>query len=176
MTVLVLAGVELIFYKFGIGFFSDCAGNGLLTQGCFPCCSAGLTQRQSLSCSSPLPSNEEPGGAHGAGRGHTGTADPEWPQGYPRLDGIMLSVSTKRDWGVYSDGVCLPKAPTCCEALLSWRIYEWILCLTIGTGEWIPGFAFLPRRFCFCYETVVISNHKFSLFYPSHLLLHPTGG
>jgi len=70
--VLVLAGVELIFFIVAImglcfGFVLETV---LVIQGCFSYCRAGLTQSQGRFCYSAHPTGERAEGAQGAERGH----------------------------------------------------------------------------------------------------------
>ena len=94
VVVLVLAGIELIFFV--VACMGLCFGfvlqTVLMIQGCFSYCWAVLTQHQGLFCFSPhSPASRL--GVHKKLWGDTaGTADPNWPKGYSiPYDFIMLS-------------------------------------------------------------------------------------
>jgi len=53
----------------------------LMTQGCFSCCWATLTQNRGLFCSSLCPVSEWAGGAQGVGRGHSRDSWPHLTKG-----------------------------------------------------------------------------------------------
>ena len=77
--VLVLAGIELIFFTVAsMGLhFGFALETVLIIQRCFPYCWAVLTQSQGLSCFSHHPASEEAGGAQEVGKGHSRDS---WPQ------------------------------------------------------------------------------------------------
>ena len=78
ISVLVLAGVELIFLIVAsMGWCFGVVLETLITQRCFPYCWAVLTQSQGLFCSSSHPTSEGAGGAQKGGRGHS---QDSWPR------------------------------------------------------------------------------------------------
>jgi len=79
LFVLVLAGIELIFFPVAsTGLcFRFVLETALIIQGCFCYCWAELAQSQGPSCSSPHPTSEQAGSAQEAGRWHGGDS---WPQ------------------------------------------------------------------------------------------------
>lgn len=66
----------------------------LITHLCFSCCWEGLAQSQRFFSFSCGPESEEAGGDEKMGGDTAGTADPEWPEGYPRPYGIVLNTKT----------------------------------------------------------------------------------
>jgi len=88
VIVLVLAGVELIFFVVaGTGlYFGFVLETVWITAGCLSDCWAVLTQSQGPSCSSRCPTSEEGGGAEGAGGTHSRDS---WPQ---LTEGVFCAV------------------------------------------------------------------------------------
>lgn len=70
----------------------------LITQQCFRSCWAVIVQSQGLHCYSCCPANKEAGGAQGAGRNTTTTADSDLPKGYPTPHCDRLSNSSGGSW------------------------------------------------------------------------------
>lgn len=92
----------------------------MLSQGCFSYCLAALTQSQGLSYFPHHPMSKKSGGAQEFGEGTARTADHadqrEMP--YHRTSCPAYGAGRRREKGVWSDGVCLPKNQQLCGAEL----------------------------------------------------------
>lgn len=101
-----------------------------------------------------------------------GTADPPWPKEYHIAYGIMFNI---KSW-VKEEEVRVFVLPSHCYFWWSLAFPEVSKHLP-ACGNWwmnsLPCFA-CAGGFCFIYYIVFISSHKYSNFYPSDSLLHPT--
>lgn len=135
MCLLVWAGVNFLHSSSSWAEISICAGNMLITQGCFPYCPAKLTQRQGLFCSTHSSTRE------GAEPGQLIPSDPK-----DIIPPHMASCSAskaggRRRKGGHLEWRCLFSQVTATRdgILLSWG---WLnTSLPVGSKERIPGFA-----------------------------------
>ena len=101
VAVLVLAGIELNYFI--VVCMGLCFGfvlkTVLIMQWCFSYCWALLTQHWGLFCSSHCPAREYARVHRKLGGDTAGTADPNWPKGYPIPYDIMLSNKTRGEVG-----------------------------------------------------------------------------
>lgn len=102
--VLVLSGVELVFPTGCVmGLCFGCAlETALITQACFSCCWAVLTQCQGLSCCSPHSTSEEAGGTKIAWRGHNQDSCPQLTKGILHLiwhHAQHIKLRESEEWG-----------------------------------------------------------------------------
>lgn len=101
---MVSAAVELIFFL--VASIVLCFGfrmEMLITQGCFICCRAVL---MSVGLESFPPHQGAGWGAQEAERGHSRTADQNWPNSYP----ISLSIHNlgeSRQWQLLGNWLCI---------------------------------------------------------------------
>ena len=119
-------------------------------------------------------------GAHKKLGGDTaGTADPNWPKGYSIPYDVAQHIKLGEEEG---RGGC----SEWWHFVFPGNRYVWRSPAFLEMAEHLPAdgkrwmtslFCFACMcSFCFPYETVFISTHEFSHFYPSDSLPHPTGG
>ena len=173
--VLVLTGIELILLT--VASMGLCFGfvlkTVLIIQGSFRYCRAVLTWSQSLFWSSDCPTSET-AGLHKKLWGDTGgTADHNWPKGYPTvwLHAQHIKLGEEQGSGRHLDLGCLSSQVTvmCDGTLLSWR---WLnTFLPMGCNELIPWFTLLA---CIAFTLLIelaLSRHTsfltFTLLLPS---------
>lgn len=135
----------------------------LITQGCFRCCWAQLTQSQEIFCLSLHPTSEQAGGAQGFEKGHSWDSQHQVAQGccclshtiwYHAQRLIQKKEEVKGD--IWSDDICLPKSAL--HVVDPWFPGGGWTFVSIGSDKGIPFFA-LPvavckSRFCFIYKTL----------------------
>lgn len=118
-----------------------------ITQGCVSYCWMVLAQVHGLFCSSPCPASEWLGMHKELGRDATGTVDSNWPKGYIRPCGIILSNKRwgKKEGGTHSGWWCLSSLSHC---YMWWSLAVLGMpehCLPMESAEWIPYFALLAH-------------------------------
>lgn len=175
LSVLVLAGVKLVFFtvagmRLCFGFLLETV---VIMWGCFPYCWAGFLQSQGLFCLSPHPTNEQPGCAQVAGRGHSpgqltqGIFYAIWCQSQD------IKLEEKGGKGVRSGGISLPKS------VLHMRepcFPEGSSSPPTRNSEWIPCFALLACRVGFALSIKHSLSHTVNFLSFSIFLPHLTRG
>jgi len=154
-AVLVLAGIELIFFlAAGMDLWFR-VRTMLITHHCVSCCRPVLTLSQGHFSSSCSPASEELGVHRELGGGRTRTADPNWPKRCPKPCGVMLGSGTGRaGWG---DAVA----------------QGWSGCWSAG-GEQLCCASLFVLFYIILYQNILISIHNLLYFYlswfsaPSH--------
>ena len=119
----------------------------VLTQGCFCCSWAVLTQHQGLFCFSCCPASEQAGVHKKLGGDTASTGDPSQPGGYSAPYDVVLS---NKSWGRKRKGglselwhLFSQVTMTLDGTLLCWRRLN--TSLPISSSEWIPYFASLAH-------------------------------